>query len=431
MLLQRIKDFAKSELFKSFTVLFSGTLIAQAIGYAIAPILTRLYTPSEMGEMLYYMRLVSFIASLATLRYEAALPLPKREDHAYLLYRFIYLLAFWMLVFTTLTLLVLSWISDAIPFDAWFIGFLVLGSTAMIIINVGTSWAVRKGSYTLISRQKIINSLVSNALKWGFFFLSWKSFGLIFATMLGFVVSALEFIWDYRSSHRTLKSFFSPKKTRALLRVYKKFPLLNLPHVLLDNGRDMLLATLILASFDASVYGAYGHAYQMLRIPLMLIGISIGQLFYNRASEAMHQQKPLLPIFTKTVFTLTLISALPFTLLFLFGTEIFAFIFGARWGVSGHYAETMAFWLMVNFVISPITALPLLLNRQREALLVGLVCALLQVIPFWILPSWFGNSKEVFILCLQWISYAQALWLLFALYLYYRYTVIFDRKTAS
>ena len=87
----RLPSFFRSDLFKSFTVLFSGTLIAQIIGYAVAPILTRLYSTAEMGEMLYYMRIIAFISSIATLRYEAALPLPKRDEHSYLMYRFVYL----------------------------------------------------------------------------------------------------------------------------------------------------------------------------------------------------------------------------------------------------------------------------------------------------------------------------------------------------
>jgi O-antigen/teichoic acid export membrane protein len=430
MLGHRIKHFLKSDVFKSFTVLFSGTLIAQAIGYAIAPILTRLYTTAEMGEMLYYMRIVSFIASLVTLRYEAALPLPKREDHSYLLYRFIYLLSFWLLVFTAFTLAVLTWIFNITNFEPWFYGCIILGSASMIVINVGTSWAVRTGSYGLISRQKIINSLVSNALKWVFFFWAWSSFGLILATMLGFVLSALEFLWDYRKTHRSFGQFFSRKKTRVILREHRKFPLLNLPHVLLDNGRDMLMATLILTAFDTGVYGAYGHAYQMLRIPLMLIGISIGQLFYNRSSDAMHRNKPLYPILLKTVRTLTFISVVPFTVLFFFGTEIFALVFGEKWAISGSYAETMSFWLMINFIFSPITALPLLLNRQKEALMVGFVSALLQIIPLWILPQWYGSSEGTFIFFLQVISYTQAVWLIFVLYLYFYYTRVADRKIA-
>ena len=402
--------------------------MAQVIGYAIAPILTRLYSNAEIGEMLYYMRLIAFISSIATLRYEEALPLPKRDEHSYLMYRFVYLFSFWLLVFIAGFLLVFSLVFDLINLQPWFILFVVLGAAAMIVINVGTSWAVRTGTYGIISRQKITNSLVSNALKWGFFFLNWKSFGLILATLLGFIISALEFIWDFRKTHRRFRELFSPRKTRVVLKEHREFPLLNLPHVLIDNGRDMLLATLILAYFCEAVYGSYGHAYQMLRIPLMLVGVSVGQLFYNRSSEAMHKQKALTPILSKTIGVLTLISIIPFTVLFFYGTEIFGFVFGTTWGIAGTYAETMAFWFMVNFVLSPISALPLLLNKQRYALIMGLVSSLIQVIPFWVFPLLYGKSASVFILTLQTVSYVQAVWLIFTLYLYYRFALASDAK---
>ena len=402
--------------------------MAQVIGYAIAPILTRLYSNAEMGEMLYYMRLIAFISSIATLRYEAALPLPKRDEHSYLMYRFVYLFSFWLLVFIAGFLLVFSLVFDLINLQPWFILFVVLGAAAMIVINVGTSWAVRTGTYGIISRQKITNSLVSNALKWCFFFFNWKSFGLILATLLGFIISALEFIWDFRKTHRRFRELFSPRKTRVVLKEHREFPLLNLPHVFIDNGRDMLLATLILAYFGEAVYGSYGHAYQMLRIPLMLVGVSVGQLFYNRSSEAMHKQKALTPILSKTICVLTLISIIPFTVLFFYGTEIFGFVFGTTWGIAGTYAETMAFWLMVNFVLSPISALPLLLNKQRYALIMGLVSSLIQVIPFWVFPLLYGKSASVFILTLQTVSYVQAVWLIFTLYLYYRFALASDAK---
>jgi O-antigen/teichoic acid export membrane protein len=76
------------------SVLLSGTLIAQVIGYALAPLLTRLYSKAEMGELALYMRITGFIAAIATLRYEAALPLPKNDGHSYLLYRISLLISF-------------------------------------------------------------------------------------------------------------------------------------------------------------------------------------------------------------------------------------------------------------------------------------------------------------------------------------------------
>jgi O-antigen/teichoic acid export membrane protein len=419
-------DFRKSHVFKSFVMLFSGTLLAQVISYAVAPVLTRLYGPSEMSEMMFFMRLIAFLSSVITLRFEAALPLPKIDAHSYLIYRFIYFFSFWVLLLLTLLCIVFA-LYDLFPaFDSWFYLCTILGTAAMILINVGTSWAVRKGHYPIITRQKIINSLLSNGLKWGFYYLKWSAFGLILASLLGFLISSLEFVFNFFKTHRSLKSNFSKRKTAVLLKEHNDFPKLNLPHVFIDNGKEILLATIVLAFFGESIYGSYGHSYQMLRIPLMLVGVSVGQIFYNRASEAMHNKKPLFPIVSKTIGTLGIISLLPFLTLFFWGEEIFTFVFGDRWANSGVYAQIMTLWLMVNFVLSPITALPLLLNRQKEALFLGLISAVLQLIPFWVFPRLWGNSESVFVNTLYFVSISQAMWLIYIIFRYAYFALKYD-----
>ena len=82
----------------------------------------------------------------------------------------------------------------------------------------------------------------------------------------------------------------------------------------------------------------------------------------------------------------------------------------------------------MNFVLSPVSALPLLLNKQRYALIMGIVSSLIQVLPFWIFPLLYGKTESVFILTLQSVSYVQAIWLIFTLYLYYRFALASDAK---
>lgn len=105
--IKRIRTHLQSDFFKSLTVLLTGGLLAQAIGYAIAPILTRLYDPTEMGELALYMRITGFIAAIATLWYEAALPLPKNDGHSYLLYLISLLISFVVLGISSLFLILL------------------------------------------------------------------------------------------------------------------------------------------------------------------------------------------------------------------------------------------------------------------------------------------------------------------------------------
>lgn len=428
MPLKSIKKQFKSEYFKSLSVLLSGTLIAQVIGYALAPLLTRLYSTAEMGELALYMRITGFIAAIATLRYEAALPLPKNDGHSYLLYRISLLISFVVLIISSIILVSLV-VSGVTPgFEWWYVVLVVLGSAAIIIINIGTNWSVRTGTFSLISRQKISNSVFSNFLKWGFAYFSWGYFGLILATFIGYFISCFEFIFNFRGLKKKFAKLKSRKKTWVLLKDHREFPLLNLPHILVDHGRDMLIATLILAYFSESVYGSFSHSYAMLRIPSMLIGVSLSQVFYNQAIKLYNENQPILPLMKKTIGMLIAISIIPFAILYFYGEPIFAWVFGANWADAGSYSETMSFWLMIGFIISPISALPMILKKQRIAFIFGIISALIQIVPLFVIPEMYGKSNDHFILTLQVISYSQALWFLLVLVIYFIFVYQHDNQ---
>jgi O-antigen/teichoic acid export membrane protein len=160
----------------------------------------------------------------------------------------------------------------------------------------------------------------------------------------------------------------------------------------------------------------------------MLIGVSLSQVFYNQAIKLYNDNQRMLPLLKKTIGMLLVISIMPFTILYLFGEPIFAWIFGANWADAGSYSETMSFWLMVSFVISPISALPMILKKQKIAFVFGTISALIQVIPLIIIPAIYGSSNEIFILSLQVISYSQALWFLLVLVIYFIFVYRYDNQ---
>lgn len=423
MAIERIRQLLGSDFSKSLSVLLSGTIIAQAVGYLIAPILTRLYSTAEMGELGLYMRLTGFISAIATLRYEAALPLPKLDGHSYLLYRLSYRISFIVLMITSLVFVFMCATNFGGKFDWWFYALTILGAASIIVVNIGTNWSVRVGQYGIISRQKITNSAISNALRWGFAYLHLSTFGLILATFIGHILSALEFAFSFGKIHEKFNKFISKKKTAVLMRNHKEFPTISLPHVFVDNAREMLIATFIFSYFSDSIYGSYNHSYTMLRLPLTLIGVSLGQVFYNRASELHHQGKSMMPMINKMLIGLSLFSLIPFGILFFYGEFLFAFVFGKEWGLAGSYSETMSIWLMFNFIFSPISALPLILRKQKVFFFMGIVSSLILVLPFWYFPWQYGRTPEVFHLCLQVVSYVQAAWLLVTIIIFYTYAL--------
>ena len=67
---------------KSLITLLTGTTLAQGITLLISPILSRLFTPHDFGVFGTFLSIVSAIALIASLRYEIAIVLPKKEDVA-------------------------------------------------------------------------------------------------------------------------------------------------------------------------------------------------------------------------------------------------------------------------------------------------------------------------------------------------------------
>jgi O-antigen/teichoic acid export membrane protein len=132
----------------------------------------------------------------------------------------------------------------------------------------------------------------------------------------------------------------------------------------------------------------------MLRLPLILIGTTIGQVFYNRCAEMINRGERITDLLKRTIWVLFALSILPFGLLFFFGEDLFSVVFGEQWVTSGRYSEIMSCWLMLNFIMSPVSHIPLLLNRQKEYFFIGLTSSILQLTGFGLIPFLYGDTYD-------------------------------------
>ena len=79
----RISAIFQNEFIRNLVTLSSGTLIAQAIPMLATLVLSRLYSPPEMGEWGVFSSYASILAVIACLRYENAIVKPLRVLDAY------------------------------------------------------------------------------------------------------------------------------------------------------------------------------------------------------------------------------------------------------------------------------------------------------------------------------------------------------------
>jgi teichuronic acid exporter len=412
-------------------VIASGTLIAQVIGLVLAPILTRLYTPEVMGEFSVYFRIVTFIGTVATARYELSIPLPKSDFHSFQIYRMSLRIALITTLITCLGVFIYL-IFNELTLESLFMGVTVVaGIFFLVFFNLGTSWAIRIKAFRHISFSKIANSGVMNLLRVGFGFFAPNVFSLIVSFVVSFAIGSIFFLKDFMSNAKLPVNRASSKKMRVLSKIYIDFPRVNLPHALTDTARDVILAMLVVEYFSTEVYGSFDHSLRMLRLPLILIGAAIGQVFYNKATELKNQYKPMLPFVNKTFFVLSCLSLLPFMLIFFWGKPIFTFVFGSDWALSGQISEVIAPWLMLNFIASPFTFLPLIFNEQKHFFVIGLAASAFQIICFSVLPFWMGTKDEALMTIFWILSITQIITLIYTIQFIRSIVKQWDRSLGS
>ena len=403
----------KSDFAKSVMTLVTGTVLSQIIVFALSPIISRLYSPEETAYFSIYMRIVLFVSTIATARFESALALPKRIEHAFSLYRLLIqliLITFFASILVVV-IMALFWSKES---STTFILLMVpLGFAPLCLMNIGNNWGLRNGDFKEISRVRMLNSLSMNSsnILFGALGLGYK--GLILGFILGVTLPATWFTRKYHLLKLKFKDFSLKKRTRVIGKTYMEFPKVNLPHAIMDITREMLIVFFILLYYDKTTLGSYDFSFKLLKLPLTVLGTAIGQVYFQKIALKKNNGESLFEITLKTMLNLFLFSFLPFGLLFFIGDELFAFVFGENWRQAGEYSQIMAPWLLLNFVVSPITQLPIVVGKLKSFFWIGLMGSLL-LIGLFVFPHF--NSNLSFVTLLNYINYSQTIFLFFVMF---------------
>ena len=62
-------SYLRSEFFRNALTLISGTSIAQFVAILMTPILTRIYTTEDFGELSLFLSITGILAVVSTMRY--------------------------------------------------------------------------------------------------------------------------------------------------------------------------------------------------------------------------------------------------------------------------------------------------------------------------------------------------------------------------
>jgi O-antigen/teichoic acid export membrane protein len=354
---------------RSVSVLVGGTAGAQIIAVLAAPLLTRLYAPSDFGQLAVFTALLSTISVVATLRYDTAIPLPADGRDAAALAALGVLGA---LLVTAACAVPAMWYGEEIA--AWLntpglARFLFLGPLGALfagLYSVLTFCAIRTREFAPLAKTRLSQSLIAVFIQ-----LAGAPLGLcalLLGQMAGQGGGALSLFLRVARPRRTLIADVGLARIAQVGRRYRAFPLFSTWSALFNTAGAQLPPVLFAALFTPAAAGMYILANRVLATPMQMLGQSIGQVFVTDAAAA-HREGRLAPLAADIHRRLAHIGAPPLLVLFIAGPELFSLVFGAQWRDAGVFARWLAPWLYLVFVTSPLTSLYSVLERQASGML--------------------------------------------------------------
>ena len=362
---------SKSDFSRNVLTLMTGTTVAQAIPIAISPILTRVYTPEDFGVVALFMAIVVIFGTIINARYELAIVLPKDDRDA------INIVALGLLINSLLVILlfvfivifhdnIVLWLkSNAIGVWLYFVPLTVF---FVGLFNVLNYYNTRKKYYKDIASSKIIKSIVLAIVQLLGGFIKQGATGLVSGQIISQIVANWRLIKNIIND-KMLLSNISLERIVKVFKEYINFPKFSLGATLANILSKQMLNILITLFYNLNTLGFYTLVQKILGLPSALIGGSMGQVFFQMATEEKNQIGNIKRSYLKTIRNAILIAITVFGILYFSVEEIFYCVFGSSWKIAGVYAKIVIPFFAIRFIYATVSTTYSIFNKLKLELI--------------------------------------------------------------
>jgi len=373
----------KNEFLSNVTKLSGAQFITLGLGFLTAPFFGRLFVPEEVGIFSVFMSLITLVTTFGTMRYELAVVLPEKDEDAINVWAAgALMLSSWVAILGLAVILGVGHLLEGTNYMA-IVPFLWMVIVGITLGNLGAlinQWLNRKKCYGANASSSITASVANQFGAIGAGALGHNSsLALIVVNLgsqvLGLAVKARVFV----AETVTLWGKVRLRSIWAMMKRYRKFPLVELWSATLNTLSVHLAPLLLVYFYSPDIVGLYSQGMRLVQLPMILVGLAVGQVFYQQATEA--KVNGTLPeLVMKLMKGLVLVGGFPFLVLGLYGDTIFSILLGARWGEAGVYTQILAAWIFIVFCGAPLSSAYLVLERQGSLLLFNVITIIFRTV---------------------------------------------------
>lgn len=333
----------KSPFVKNLLVVMSGTVAGQIIGFLLIPVVSRLYSPSDFGIFGSFDAIMMVIIAGVTLDYTQALMLPKENNDAINLFVLscisavlISILCLAVCLFAPVFILGLMKTRNA-----WILVLLVMYALVIGLNQACQAWCIRVKAFKQTSASQVIRSLSLKGTQIVFGCFRGGAAGLIVGNVLADILASLNLIRVVIPDVLIFRNRIRWDRIKQLAKDYRDFPMYSASQGVINALSSGLPVLLLSHFYGLAIAGAYAFGMIILQAPTGFLLRALRQVLFQKASETHNYGDRLTPIFMKTTLALFALAFLPALILFLWGPQLFTWIFGYEWRTAGELARRL------------------------------------------------------------------------------------------
>lgn len=387
----------QSSFLRAVTVLASGTALAQALPVLLTPVVSRLFAPDDFGVLGLFTSFITMTATVVGLSFPLAIVSNiSRVESARLT-----MLSLIVAAPVSFVLIGVMWL---LRHNAW-LGFGELPVIALLwawvcllsigVFNAFRYWQLSQERYRKIARATMSQSVGRMLGQVTTGLLSLGGGGLIFSEVIGRSAGVFELVRASWGRVRALTSEMRSSDYWIVAKEYRKFPLISTPSSLINSVALSLPIPLLASAYGLSQAGQFSMSHRALALPVSVIGAAVADVFHGHLARSASKGPDVVRrLFLRVGLGLFAIGAIPSIFIWLWGQRIFEFVLGSDWSLAGTIASGIMPWILMSFVVGPLSRV-VLVFRGQEVKLIYDVLALVGIVGVVLLGSAQDWSIEV------------------------------------
>lgn len=379
-----------------------GTMLAQMINIVAQPILTRVFRAETLGIYTYLISLATMIIPVASLKLDMLIVSDPDDKEAQ---------------YITDTCIVVNAIVSVLYAIIIFVGFnmpksnifnkygSIIYIVPFLVFTNGLrflfiSYLNRYKKYKTISVIAIIREAIRAIIQVGAGFLSLG----VFALSMGYAVSPLFGLniqmKDYVNKFKNRQKLNVSKFKQIIFEKGRRQILYLVPAQFINSFSSSLVTISITALFSAKILGYYSAGARILDIPIIFITSNVSKVCYQRISENVINNKPVLKTLFSVIVVLSMISMIGFGVLYFIAPSLSEVVFGKGYRVAGEYIRCLCIMYAVRLVATSFAGVYTVFKKQNFELILNVLLIASAVFSYMICNA-FNCEVTTYLKCIN------------------------------